>query len=83
MKNYFKLNLPYHFEWNDWVGPANMLNLFLVIKFGLIASWFGLAINLACIVYDIITIKRINLIILHLSIVLMNAYFLNQFYHIL
>lgn len=82
MKKYFELTTPYHFEWNDWVGLANLLNLFLVIKFGLVASWFGLIVNLACVVYDIITVRRINLIILHSSIVLLNAYFLGVFYHI-
>ena len=83
MKKYFELTTPYRFEWNDWVGPANILNLFLVIKFGLVASWFGLIVNLACVVYDIIIVRRINLTVLHLSIVLLNAYFLGMFYHIL
>lgn len=83
MKKYFELTAPYHFEWNDWVGPANILNLFLVIKFGLVASWFGLIVNFACIVYDIVAIKRINLTLLHLSVVLLNAYFLGVFYNIL
>lgn len=83
MKNYFNLTAPYRFEWNDWVGPANAFNLFLVVKFGLVASWFGLIVNLACVVYDIVVIRRINLITLHFSIVLLNAYFLAIFYNLL
>lgn len=83
MKNYFNFTTPYRFEWNDWVSAANILNVFFVIKFGLIASWLGLAINLTCVVYDIIVIRRINLIVLHFSVVLLNAYFLGLFYHIL
>ena len=83
LKNYFNLTTPYRFEWNDWVGGANALNLFLVVKFGLVASWFGLIVNLACVLYDIIAIRRINLTVLHFSVVLLNAYFLGVLYNLL
>ena len=44
MRNWFELNKPYHFETNDIIALLNLFNTFAVIAFGLIASWFGLAI---------------------------------------
>lgn len=83
MKNFFRITIPYKFEWNDLFGPATALNTFLVIKFGLIASWFGLAVALGCIIDDFVNVHRINLLILHSSIFVLNAYFLLVFYQII
>ena len=81
MREYFELNKPYQFEWNDIFGLANFINTILVILFGLVASWFGLAICIACIIDDIIEVRRFNLTFLHLSIAILNIYFLLTFYH--
>ena len=81
MRDYFELNKPYRFEWNDVFGLANFINTILVILFGLVASWFGLAICIACIIDDIIEVRRFNLMFLHLSIAILNIYFLLTFYH--
>ena len=80
MKKYFNLTAPYHFEWNDIFGPANFINTILVIKFGLVASWFGLLVSISCIVNDVIEVRKLNLILLHLSIAILNCYFLLVFY---
>lgn len=81
IKNWFQLNTPYHFEWNDIFGLANWINTILVITFGLIASWFGLFVALACFIDDVIEVKRLNLMFLHLSIVVLNIYFLLCYYN--
>lgn len=78
--NYFELRAPYHFEWNDVFGFLNCVNAVLVIKFGLVASWFGLAIALACMVDDVIEVKRLNLFFLHFSILILNIHFLLMYY---
>ena len=83
IKEWFELNKPYHFETNDIIALLNLLNTFAVIAFGLIASWFGLAIAIICIIDDIIEVRRFNIIILHLSIAVLNTYFLMIFYNIL
>lgn len=83
MKNHFELNAPYHFEWNDIFAPANLINTILVIMFGLVASWFGLAICVACIIDDIFEVRRINLTCLHASIAILNIYFLLMFYQVI
>ena len=83
MKKFFRINAPYKFEWNDVFGPATALNTLFVILFGTIASWFGLTVALACVVNDLVEVRRINLLILHLSILVMNAYFLLLFYKII
>ena len=79
MKNWFELNKPYHFETNDIIALLNLFNTFAVIAFGLIASWFGLAIAIICIIDDIIEVRRFNIVILHLSIAILNTYFLMIF----
>ena len=83
IKEWFELNKPYHFETNDIIALLNLFSVFMVIHFGLIASWIGLAIAIICIIADIIEIRRFNIIILHLSIAVLNTYFLMIFYNIL
>ena len=83
IKEWFELNKPYHFETNDIIALLNLFNTFAVITFGLIASWFGLAVAIICIIDDIIEVRRFNLVVLHLSIAILNAYFLMTYYHLL
>ena len=83
MKKFFRINGPYKFEWNDVFGPATALNTLFVILFGTVASWFGAAVALACVIDDLIEVRRINLLILHLSILVMNTYLLLIFYQVI
>ena len=76
MKNYFQLCLPYRFEWNDVFALANFINTLLVTK-------FGLAVCVACMIDDVIEVRRINLTFLHFSIAILNSYFLLMYYGIL
>lgn len=82
MKKYFKF-ITCHFEWNDWVALANIIILFLIIKFGLAVSLVGLIINFAYIVYGAVSGKHFMLILLPLFMFFANAYFLCMFYNIL
>ena len=82
MKKYFNF-ITCHFEWNDWVALANILILFLTIKFGLAVSQVGLIINFAYIAYGIVSGKHFMLILLPLFMFFANAYFLGMFYNIL
>lgn len=80
MKNWFNLTQPYKFEWNDLFSLLNWINLFLVIHFGLAASWFGCAVAIVCIIDDIVEVRRINLTLLHGSILALNIHFLLMLY---
>ena len=70
----------YKFEWNDLFSLLNWVNFFLVCRFGLVASWFGCAVALVCIIDDIIEVRRINLTMLHGSIFALNVHFLLMLY---
>lgn len=83
IKSFFKIEKPYAFEWNDVFGIATFINTLLVIRFGLIASWFGLAVALASVIDDLIEVRKINLVLLHSSLVILNTYFLLLYYGIL
>lgn len=80
MKKWFNLVQPYHFEWNDVFSLLNVLNFFLVVHFGLIASWFGCFVALVCMIDDVIEVRRLNLTLLHLSIFALNVHFLLMYY---
>lgn len=82
MKKYFKF-ITCHFEWNDWVALANILILFLTVKFGLAVSWVGLIVNFAYAAYGAVSGKHFMLILLPLFMFFANAYFLCMFYNIL
>jgi FtsH-binding integral membrane protein len=81
MKKHFELDTPYKFMWNDWVALANVINVFLTIRFsGIVTSWIGMLVNLACVAYDIIKVRRINLALIHSSVATLNAYYLCTYY---
>ena len=83
MRKFFSLYGPYQFEMNDIFGPLNLINVILTINFGLITSWLGLAINITCLVDDLIEVRRLNLVTLHLGFIILNSYFLLTLYNLL
>ena len=83
MRKFFSLYGPYKFEINDIFGPLNLINVILTIRFGLVTSWLGLFINLACIIDDLIEVRRLNLLTLHLAFLVLNSYFLLTLYNLL
>lgn len=80
MIQYFKLNHPYEFDINDILCGLAVLCSILTIYFGLVISWLGLGVALFNVGYDCIVIKRLNLLSLHLSLVVLNIYFLRMLY---
>lgn len=76
MKNFFGINQSYKFEWNDLRAIATVLNVILIMMFGLSIAWFGLGIALVGVIKDLTTDRRINGLIMHLSMVVLNSYFL-------
>lgn len=76
MKKFFNIESPYKFEMNDLRAGIQILNVTLIIIFGLSVSWFGLAIAFCGLIKDFATDRHINSILLHLSGVILNIYFL-------
>ena len=80
MKNFFGISEPFRFEWNDLRAFIQILNVTLIIIFGLQVSWFGLAIALFGVIKDMTQHRHVNDIVMHLSGVVLNTYFLTLLY---
>ena len=76
MKNFFNITDNYRFEWNDLRCFATVINVILIMIFGLSIAWFGLAIAAIGIIKDLTTDRRINGILMHFSTLILNIYFL-------
>lgn len=80
MKTFFNISTPYRFEWNDIRCVATLLNVALIMLFGLSTAWFGLFIAAVGLVKDFTSERRINGILMHLGGVVLNIYFLSLYY---
>ena len=75
--------MKYKFEWNDLRAAVTVINVILIMIYGLSIAWFGLAVALASVIDDLIEVRKINLVLLHSSLVILNTYFLLLYYGIL
>ncbi len=80
IKKFFNITETYKFEWNDLRAGITMLNVVLVMIFGLSISWFGLAVAVFGLIRDFTGDRRISGILMHLSSVALNTYFLILLY---
>lgn len=76
MKKFFGIDKTYRFEWNDLRAFATVINIILIMMYGLSIAWFGLGISLVGIVKDLTTDRRINGLIMHIATTVLNIYFL-------
>lgn len=76
MKQFFNLTAPYKFEWNDLRAVITVINVILIMIFGLSIAWFGLAVALIGIIKDLLIDRRINGLIMHLANVALNLFFI-------
>lgn len=83
MKNFFKIEQDYKFEWNDLRCFITVVNVILIMMYGLSIAWFGLAVALIGIIKDLTTDRRVNGLIMHLSSVVLNVYFLFAYYGVI
>ena len=81
MKTFFKIEMPYRFEWNDLRAFITFINVILIMQFGLSIAWFGLAVALIGIVKDLVVDRHINGLIMHLANAALNIFFLLQLGH--
>lgn len=80
VKKFFKIEENYKFEWNDLRCAITLINIALIMMFGLKISWFGLAVALIGLIKDFTTDRHINGILMHLGNVALNTYFLILYY---
>lgn len=80
IKKFFNIETPYKFEYNDLRCFITILNVGLIMAYGLSISWFGLAVATIGLIKDFATDRHINGILMHLASVALNGYFLYLLY---
>ncbi len=80
MKNFFRIESGYKFEWNDLRCFITVVNVILIMMYGLSIAWFGLGVAVIGVIKDLTTDRRINGLIMHLANVSLNIYFLLIYY---
>ena len=80
MRNFFNINTKYAFEWNDLRAVITVINVALIMCFGLSIAWFGLAVAVLGLIKDLAIDRRINGTIMHLANIILNTYFLFAYY---
>lgn len=80
IKAFFRIEEPYKFEYNDLRCAITVINVILIMIFGLSIAWFGLAVALVGVIKDLKVDRHINGLVMHLSSVALNVYFLILLY---
>ena len=80
VKEFFKIEESYKFEYNDLRCAITVINVVLIMIFGLSIAWFGLAVALVGVIKDLKVDRHINGLVMHLSSVALNVYFLILLY---
>ena len=71
----------YKIEWNDLRAMTTLINVVLIMIYGLSISWFGLALAVLGIIKDITDENfRWNSFIMHLSNAVLNIFFLAKIF---
>ena len=76
LKKFFKIEGAYKFEWNDLRCFITVINVILIMIFGLSIAWFGLVVALVGVVKDLTVDRRINGLLMHLASVAFNVFFI-------
>ena len=80
IKKFFNIETSYQFEMNDIRAIIQIVNVALIILFGLKVSWFGLALAIFGLIKDFTTDRHINSIAMHSAGAVLNIYFLTLLY---
>ena len=83
MKKFFRIEEGYKFEWNDLRCFITVVNVILIMIYGLSISWFGLAVASIGVIKDLTTDRKVNGLLMHLANVALNMYFLLTYYKII
>lgn len=78
MKKFFGIEDGYKFEWNDLRAFITVINVVLIMIYGLSIAWFGLAVAVVGVIKDLTTDRKINGLVMHLANIALNVFFLAQ-----
>lgn len=81
MKKFLNINEKFRIEENDIRALIQIINVGLIMAFGLSVSWFGLAIAIIGLVKDCRNKNRhLNDFLMHGASAILNCYFLSLLY---
>ena len=80
IKEFFRIEEPFKLEYNDLRALITVINVVLIMMFGLSIAWFGLAVALIGTIKDLKVDRHINGLVMHLASVALNIYFLVLLY---
>lgn len=80
VKQFFKIEEPFRWEYNDLRAFITVVNVALIMTFGLSIAWFGLAVAVIGTIKDLKIDRHINGLVMHLASVALNIYFLILLY---
>lgn len=80
MRKFFNIETSYRFEMNDLRAVIQVINVILIMIFGLSVSWFGLALAVFGLIKDFATDRHVNSITMHTASMVLNVYFLTLLY---
>ena len=76
LKKFFKIEGAYKFEWNDLRCFITVINVILIMIYGLPIAWFGLVVAVVGIVKDLTVDRHINGLRMHVANAALNIFFL-------
>ena len=68
--------MTYKFELNDLRAIITLINVILIMRFGLSIAWFGFIVAIIGIIKDIAIDKKANGLIMHGANAILNLYFI-------
>lgn len=70
----------YKFEYNDLRAAITVVNVVLIMKYGLSIAWFGLIVAFIGMIKDVSVDKKWNGFIMHMANAILNIFFLAQIF---
>ena len=77
IKSFFNIQEAYNFEWNDLRTVITVINVLLIMRFGLSIAWFGLVIALLGMVKELTGNRHINCLVSYIATIVLNLYFIS------
>jgi len=76
IKKFFNIQTAYKFEWNDLRTLITVINVILIMKYGLSIAWFGLAVAILGMVKELTGNRHVNCLVSYLATIALNTYFI-------
>ena len=68
--------MTYKFELNDLRAIITLINVILIMRFGLSIAWFSFTVAIIGMIKDIVIDKKANGLIMHAANAILNLYFI-------